>query len=554
MSHTPTEPASTPASGFRDLFAIDVRSLALSRILLGLLLLTDLAQRAPDLAAHYTDDGVLPRAARLEMQFDFGAAWWASPHMLSGQAWFQGALFALACLLAVCVVVGYRTRLALAGSLVLLLGLQARNPMLLQGHDTLLRCQIFWSLFLPMGAVWSLDRRLGRPSDLRFWICDFGLTRCCNQETVPSIANPKSCGPRRVVSVASAALLLQLCMVYWFTALLKTDPAWRRTFDAAWYAIHFDHFTLPLGYRLAEYPHLLRLLTLGAWLLEFTGPFLVLIPVANGWFRGLAILSFAGFHLGLGLCLDLGLFALVCIGYWLVFLPSGFWDFLERKIGRQSASGAGGRTDRPLRRLRDLSGGTRRRAPGSRPVFIGTFTTNALAGGLLAYVLLLNVARMHQRPYATVFSPAIANAGKLTGLDQHWIMFSPHPPKFGSWFIIRGMQADGQMVDLWHPSEHISDTRPNLVSAMYASVPWRRCLGNMLEHNEPAYIRSLGDYFRRRWDKTHPPMQRLVSAEIVHMVHQTPPPDTPASATIEPQVLYHWTIPSPVAGRSPSSH
>ena len=48
------------------LFGLDLRSLALFRIGLALLIIIDLIKRSKDLTAHYTDFGILPRAALLE--------------------------------------------------------------------------------------------------------------------------------------------------------------------------------------------------------------------------------------------------------------------------------------------------------------------------------------------------------------------------------------------------------------------------------------------------------------------------------------------------------
>src|SRR6185312_201958 len=50
-------PATMPGGRWHEVFALDVRSLALFRIGLGLLLLADLGQRVLDLNAHYTDAG-----------------------------------------------------------------------------------------------------------------------------------------------------------------------------------------------------------------------------------------------------------------------------------------------------------------------------------------------------------------------------------------------------------------------------------------------------------------------------------------------------------------
>ena len=61
------------------LFGIDLRSLAVLRIGLALLVLTDLFDRLPDLEAHYTDQGVLPRFGLPTGLFGL--------HSLSGSAW-----------------------------------------------------------------------------------------------------------------------------------------------------------------------------------------------------------------------------------------------------------------------------------------------------------------------------------------------------------------------------------------------------------------------------------------------------------------------------------
>jgi hypothetical protein len=49
-----------------EVFGADLRSLALFRIVLALLVLVDLTNRATDFYAHYTDAGVLPRTVLLE--------------------------------------------------------------------------------------------------------------------------------------------------------------------------------------------------------------------------------------------------------------------------------------------------------------------------------------------------------------------------------------------------------------------------------------------------------------------------------------------------------
>ena len=72
----------------REVFGIDLRTLALFRVGLAVLLLADLALRARDLSAHYTDAGILPRAEALNV-LSSGAF---SLHLLNGTLWFRAGL------------------------------------------------------------------------------------------------------------------------------------------------------------------------------------------------------------------------------------------------------------------------------------------------------------------------------------------------------------------------------------------------------------------------------------------------------------------------------
>ena len=141
------------------LFAIDPRSLALFRICIGLVLLVELLTRGSDIQLHYSDLGVLPREAL--WQLFLLSEWHWSLHTLTGSVAGQTVLFACAAACAVALILGYRTRLALVLSWLLLASLHARNPILQYGGDHLLRMLLFWSLFLPLGCYWSIDRLRG---------------------------------------------------------------------------------------------------------------------------------------------------------------------------------------------------------------------------------------------------------------------------------------------------------------------------------------------------------------------------------------------------------
>ena len=203
-------------AGLRAIFGIDLRTLALFRLGLGLLLIVDLALRARDLAAHYTDIGILPRDVAVSV-LSPGAF---SLHLLNGTVWFQAALFVAAGLFAVMLMVGFRTRLATIASWVLLLSLQNRNPYILSGDDNLLMLLTFWAMFLPLGARYSVDMALDRRT----------------REL-----------PNAWFSVATLALLVQGMSVYFFSALLKSDPQWIPDGTAVYYALQLDYLVTPFG-------------------------------------------------------------------------------------------------------------------------------------------------------------------------------------------------------------------------------------------------------------------------------------------------------------------
>jgi len=471
-------------------FALDLRALAALRIGLGAILLWDVALRAGDLTAHYTDAGVLPRAGRMAMERPFCEPWWMSLHMLGGSAWWQGTLFTVAALAATMLLLGYRTKPALFVSWLLLVGVHGRFPLLTQGGDMLLRCMLFWSLFLPLDECWSWSGR-GQKSE---------------------VGSQKSEGTTFAVSLGTAAFIVQLAILYVFTAMLKTSPSWRGEFSAVYYALSIDHFTSEVGYVLLGYPRLLQLLTLASLLLESVGPWLLLMPVRQTLVRIAVPLAFIGFHLGLAATMDLGNFPWICILFWIVLLPPVVWDYAERVIGRARLL--------PSRISYRSAGVLSSQTDVQR---IGSFYTNAIAAFLLCYVILLNVNRL-AHPLATVGRPPLSYVGKVTGLDQYWNMFSPGPYRFGGWLRIEGETADGRLVNLYRPIEPLPDVRPANVSSTYPTQYWRRCLVTMYEFQEQPHMEGGLRYFARQWNEIHPSSQRIVRARLVHMVEPVPDP------------------------------
>lgn len=439
----------------RELCGIDIRSLAIFRMGLALVLLFDLCIRAQDITAHYTDEGVFPRDLLISNFID---TWNISLHLMNGTWQFQLFLFFLAAVFGFALLVGYKTRLAMVLSWILLISLQTRNPLVLQGGDIVLRLLAFWGMFLPLGAYWSVDQKLNKQI----------------------ISNP-------VVSIGSLALLLQVCFIYWFTAMLKWDPTWRVEGTAVWYSLSIQLFSTPLGLVLLQYPQLLKTLTFTTFYLEAFGPFFAFSPIWTAPLRFLTAISFILFHLlGLNLTMELGHFSYVCAVAWLVFLPTQFWDIiLQSKIVSTS-------------------------------FWIASRLSNVLAAFFITCIFLWNVITLGVRlPY---IPPYLNTIGTLFRIDQYWNMFSPYPLKEDGWFVIPGKLRDGSEVNLFTNGGPVDWQKPALVSATFPNDRWRSYMMNLLyDDQSDVDLLYYANYLCQQWNESHPFEKQLMTFDIDFM-------------------------------------
>lgn len=81
--------------------------------------------------------------------------------------WFPSSPFGVRCVLAVMLLqtlalgCGIHSRLQACGLWVLLTAFQMRNPLILDGEDTVFRMLAFFMIWMPLDAKWSLSRRWG---------------------------------------------------------------------------------------------------------------------------------------------------------------------------------------------------------------------------------------------------------------------------------------------------------------------------------------------------------------------------------------------------------
>jgi hypothetical protein len=482
MSAT-TAPASQ--SLIQRLAGIDLRSLAAFRIGLGVVLLWDLVTSLSGAGALYSEAGTMPLVVAEQLR---ESPWIVSLHSLSGATAWQVALISLQIIAAVCLLVGWRTQLAVAVSWALLCSLQARNPVVLHGGDVVLRMLLFWSLFLPLGARWSVDAAQGR----------------------------RSCfaGEGRAFVVASLALLFQTAMIYWFTAALKWGNEWTRDGTAIYYALSVDQFVKTPGLWLLQFPQICHGLTFGVWWLEILGPFAAFIPWRTAWWRVAVVGAFWMLHLGFALCMRLGPFPVTMMVAWLPFLPAEFWDGMGRPPRPRAGTAESGSIHR----------------------WMQNGVAQAFALICLAYVLLWNLRTTNRERWEGVFPMSLNSFGYALRLDQYWALFAPKPLTEDGWLMLEATQKDGIEVDLLREDRAVSDEKPALISAEFRDYKWQKMEINLYLAQYAKVRAPFCGYLIARWNARQPPERQIVSWTLNYMRELT----LPHNFALKPQKVELW--------------
>jgi hypothetical protein len=275
-------------------FSIDLRSMAIFRVAISICVITDLISRFSYINFFQTASGFLPDQTSLGV-FAF------LPHYWSDSFIFQVFLVVFALLFALMLLFGWYTRVATFVTWVLLVSLHSKLGISIDGADDFLRASMFWSIFLPLGAFWSIDSRSNNEARTNYF------------------------------SLAGVGLIL-LFMFYYFSAgVSKINAAWLDG-TALEVILRQEIWLRPAGEFLSQYPKLLKILTPTVIIFEILVPFVLLSPQRFFKIRIITICSFILFQLGLGLCIQLNMMPWIATAALLVFLPSGVWDnFLDKK-------------------------------------------------------------------------------------------------------------------------------------------------------------------------------------------------------------------------------
>jgi hypothetical protein len=324
------------AVDLRDYVTLDRRTLGLTRILLGFLLLGDLFHRGRWWFELYSDEGIVPRASpasRAVTAFSIFNAFGTQRELT--------LLFAVMFVAFSCLLVGYKTRIAQLLAVVLVTGMNCRNTIIDNAGYIAENLLVVWTLFLPLGDRFSADSIVAS-------------MRGGSKEDARGHAHVTLLGP---------VLLMQLAAVYYMAAVHKTGEPWLEG-QAVHFVMHCDRMIRPVVALVRDHvPNgLVRAMTYGALIMEASLPFVLLSPFFRTWSRRLSLAMIVGLHVGFGVMLALGPFSWTMCVFASLLVSAADWELVARAMRRQSRArtvvfdGSSARAVFVCRLLRELDG------------------------------------------------------------------------------------------------------------------------------------------------------------------------------------------------------
>lgn len=431
---------------WRAAFTLDARGLAAFRIGLGLILVADCLLRFRTFHLMFAADGVFPPDVLRSFQ-GTPAKW--SLALLSDATWWGAAVLAAEGLAGAWLATGFRSREASVAAWLVTVSVVRRTEPANNAGDSLLMCLLFWSMFLPLNAAWSLSPR---------------------RRSHPAVA---------VLSVASAALVLQVAAVYLGAGLAKCNPTWFSG-EAVSYALSVHDHGNSLGMLLSRVDWLSRAIT---WLIlssELLGPLvLVLVPTATA--RATVATAFILFHLAVWATMWVGLFAPVGIVAWLPMLPTGAWNAMTGPRKHPSAP--------PLGRMASLA--------------------CSVALGLALVSFLDGLGSLGTSPLAAALRQAILAAG----LEQHWPMFGTIPRQ-EQWAYGAATLADGRVVDLLRQGRLLQPERPDGGFTALGTHRWHKLFWVLPREDCRVFAAPAAAALARDWNARHGPQDQVLSLHL----------------------------------------
>ncbi|MBS2027911.1 MAG: DUF393 domain-containing protein [Deltaproteobacteria bacterium] len=302
---------------------MDLRPLALFRIVFALFIAYDLLDLLFIATQFFSDSGVMPRVSLLTSMAR--ANRFALSDVL-GPVEVVYVYWAIAFALSIMVALGYRTRLTTVLLYLFVAGFNERLPELFDGSDSVIRLSLFWLCFAPSGNRYSLDALRAQQKGIEL--------------------------PKTASAITSRILQAQIAWVYICSALHKTGGNTWHLLDqtgnhldlsnsALHYVLHLNHvFARPWASVLADYPIPMAFGTVFTMIFEGGFIFLVFSPILNKWTKALGLLMGVALHGGIALTVNVGLFSYLMPVTYFIFFEPAWTEWVIDQLARLCGKGA----------------------------------------------------------------------------------------------------------------------------------------------------------------------------------------------------------------------
>lgn len=218
-------------------------------------------------------------------------------------------------------ITGYKTKFFQIISTIVVLSIHNKVSTIENGGDMVINNYLIWSLFLPLGSVWSID----------------SLIKSLNENYENSSAELNNLSHDKNYKIYSFAFficLFQLCMIYFFNHTNKTGNDWKNSL-ALHYFFQLDTFLTPFGYYvkgiLSE--SFLKFLSNFYFVIIGTVP-LFFIPYFTKWIRLFYFIFFISFHGSVALFVSIGVFSYIMMTIDIFLLGNQIVELI-RKVGNK---------------------------------------------------------------------------------------------------------------------------------------------------------------------------------------------------------------------------
>ncbi len=306
-------------------FTVDARTLGLFRIGYGLLLLTNLWDRAGgfDGISFFTNEGLLPNHYALFRPPAQGI--WG---LLFGFSTPGEVHVALACIAVVYLLytVGLFTKVMQVLALICLESLNWRFLLIQHGGNVTTNLLAVWTVFLPLGERFSVDAVIRSLRTHRQADAESLDQRAWRQQLKPTFA-----------SLAFFGVCFDWAFIYFFNAVHKQGAPWHDG-TAVHYVLWQNRMSTHLDawLRMHEPFWLSPMMTWGTLVMEWGLFVLILSPVFQKWGRRIAFGFIWALHGSIALLCTLGPFSYSMMTFALLLVTKDDWALLAAKLPRLS--------------------------------------------------------------------------------------------------------------------------------------------------------------------------------------------------------------------------